>query len=62
MGYGSRALMLLRRYYRLEIPCVEEAERPAEAIEAVQESDLDLLEEVIGEQLSLGVCLLTIGE
>lgn len=48
MGYGSRALTLLKRYYRLEIPSVDEAERPAEAIEPVPEEEVDLLQEVIG--------------
>jgi hypothetical protein len=49
MGYGSRALDQLKRYFKLEIPSVEETERPQESIESIQAEELDLLEEVIGK-------------
>ncbi|KAF4525079.1 hypothetical protein B566_EDAN001993 [Ephemera danica] len=52
MGYGSRALDQLKKYFRFEIPSVEESERPQETIEPIPVEDLDLLEEVIGENLS----------
>jgi NADPH:quinone reductase-like Zn-dependent oxidoreductase len=48
MGYGSRALQLLKQYYNMEVPSVEEEERPQEAIESIGADDVGLLEEMIG--------------
>lgn len=48
MGYGSRALSLLKMYYEFLIPSLEEGQLPKETIDSIQEEDVDLLEERIG--------------
>jgi len=48
MGYGSRALSLLKMYYEFLIPNIEEGKLPKENIDSIQEEELDLLEERIG--------------
>lgn len=48
MGYGSRALSLLKMYYEFLIPSLEEGQLPKETINSIQEEDVDLLEERIG--------------
>jgi N-acetyltransferase 10 len=48
MGYGCRAIELLKQYYNLEIPNLDEDVRPSEAITSVESEDVGLLDEVIG--------------
>lgn len=48
MGYGSRALSLLKMYYEFLIPNLEEGQFPKENIDPIQEEEVDLLEERIG--------------
>ncbi|XP_001607707.1 RNA cytidine acetyltransferase [Nasonia vitripennis] len=65
MGYGSRALDLLRQYYQLCIPSLEaddvETEAQTEASQ-VQDSEVDLLEETIEPKSSLPPLLLKLSE
>lgn len=65
MGYGSRALDLLRQYYQLCIPSLEaddvESETKTEASQ-VQDSEVDLLEETIEPKSSLPPLLLKLSE
>lgn len=48
MGYGSRALSLLKMYYEFLIPNIDEGLLPKENIDSIQEEEVDLLEERIG--------------
>lgn len=49
MGYGRRALSLLKLYYEGNIPCLDDINSgPAESIESVNDTELGLLEERIG--------------
>lgn len=48
MGYGSRALSLLKMYYEFLIPNIDEGQLPKESIDSIQEDEVDLLEERIG--------------
>jgi N-acetyltransferase 10 len=48
MGYGSRALSLLKMYYEFLIPNIDERKFPKENIDSIQEEEVDLLEEKIG--------------
>jgi hypothetical protein len=57
MGYGSRALSLLKQYYELKIPSIEEEQLPQEHIESVADENVGLLEERIGDFiLTCSVC------
>lgn len=58
MGYGRRALQLLKMYYEGEIPCLNECKLPEENIEPVDDSELGLLEERIGKMVSLSSLLI----
>lgn len=48
MGYGSRAIALLKMYYEFLIPNIEEGKLPKENIESIEEDEVNLLEERIG--------------
>lgn len=48
MGYGSRALEILRQYYEFKIPSLDDDQLPLEAIESIPDEDLGLLEEHLG--------------
>jgi len=48
MGYGSRALSLLKMYYAFLIPNICEEQLPKENIVSIQEDKINLLEERIG--------------
>lgn len=48
MGYGSRALSLLKMYYEFLIPNIDEGQLPKENIVSIQEDEVELLEERIG--------------
>lgn len=52
MGYGTRALNLLKDYYELKITSLDESELPSEHIDSVQDEDVGLLEETIGNILN----------
>lgn len=50
MGYGKRALSLLKLYYEGSFPCLDEVSKlPEETIESVDDSELGLLEERVGK-------------
>lgn len=53
MGYGSRALALLKKYYEFKIPSIDEEQLPQEHIESVADENMGLLEETIGKFFSL---------
>uniref|UniRef100_A0A8D8M9L1 RNA cytidine acetyltransferase n=1 Tax=Cacopsylla melanoneura TaxID=428564 RepID=A0A8D8M9L1_9HEMI len=61
MGYGSRALSLLKLYYEGKIP-TEDCEPVEENIEAVEDEDVDLLEERIEPRKKLPPLLLKLSE
>lgn len=63
MGYGKRALELLKQYYELKLPSINE-EQPADTeIDPVQNNDdLGLLEESIEPRKSLPPLLLKLSE
>lgn len=53
MGYGSRALELLRQYYEFKIPNLneDESEEAVSEIAKVEDEEIEGLEEKIGELL-----------
>lgn len=63
MGYGKRALSLLKLYYQGEIPCMNENATPVdETIEGVDDDELGLLEERIEPRKNLPPLLLKLSE
>lgn len=48
MGYGSRALNLLKDYYDLKITSLDDDVSPNEQIQSLPEEEVGLLEETIG--------------
>lgn len=62
MGYGSRALQLLKQYYEMKIPNINEniAQEPVMEIKNVPDEAVDLLEESIGNLLCNDICLYSI--
>ena len=64
MGYGSKALQLLQRYYEMKVPNLmeEEETKVDEQIEAITEEDVGLLEEHIGPRKNLPPLLLKLSE
>ncbi|KAK9872107.1 hypothetical protein WA026_016151 [Henosepilachna vigintioctopunctata] len=63
MGYGSRALFLLKQYYELKMPSIDENIMDVqEEIENVDENELGLLEEQIKPRKSLPPLLLKLSE
>ncbi|XP_054263495.1 RNA cytidine acetyltransferase [Macrosteles quadrilineatus] len=62
MGYGTRALNLLKDYYELKITSLDESELPSEHIDSVQDEDVGLLEETIEPRKSLPPLLLKLSE
>jgi hypothetical protein len=61
MGYGSRALSLLKKYYEFKIPSIEEDQLPQEHIKSVEDEKVGLLEERIGKLFILTSSLRPIG-
>lgn len=53
MGYGSRALALLKKYYEFKIQSIDEEQLPQEHIESVADENVGLLEETIGKFFNL---------
>lgn len=64
MGYGSRALQLLKQYYEMKIPNINEnvAQEPVMEIKNVSDEAVDLLEESIEPRSSLPPLLLKLSE
>ncbi|KAJ8895005.1 hypothetical protein PR048_000314 [Dryococelus australis] len=62
MGYGSRALMLLKHYYELKIPCISEDNPPEDHIESISAEEVGLLEERIVPRKNLPPLLLKLSE
>lgn len=56
MGYGSRAISLLKMYYEFLIPNFDEGQFPKENINSIQEDEVHLLEERIGINYKHVVC------
>nr|CAD7440104.1 unnamed protein product [Timema bartmani] len=55
MGYGSRALALLKQYYEMKIPCIDEEKLPEDHIESISAEEVGLLEEhIVKHRLVLG--------
>jgi len=55
MGYGSRALQLLKQYYEMKIPNINEEsvmQEPVTEIKNVSDEAVGLLEETIGKMCS----------
>lgn len=59
MGYGSRALQLLKQYYEMKIPNINEsiAQEPVMEIKNVSDEAVNLLEESIGNLLLIFVSI-----
>ncbi|XP_012219686.1 RNA cytidine acetyltransferase [Linepithema humile] len=64
MGYGSRALQLLKQYYEMKIPNINEdvAQEPVTEIKNVPDEAVGLLEETIEPRSSLPPLLLKLNE
>ena len=63
MGYGSKALELLQKYYEMKMPSLDDYnEDRAADIEPVADSDVTLLEEQIGPRRNLPPLLLKLSE
>ncbi|XP_043271018.1 RNA cytidine acetyltransferase isoform X2 [Venturia canescens] len=64
MGYGSRAMELLRQYYEMKIPNLDEKsdEAASTEISRIADEHLDLLEETIEPRASLPPLLLKLTE
>ncbi|EZA60853.1 N-acetyltransferase [Ooceraea biroi] len=64
MGYGSRALQLLKQYYKMKIPNINEvvAQEPVTEIKNVSAEAVDLLQETIEPRSSLPPLLLKLSE
>lgn len=63
MGYGIRALSLLKKYYEFKIPCLDEDSLPVQdEIQTVEEDEVGLLEESIEPKRSLPPLLLKLNE
>lgn len=61
MGYGARALHLLKQYYEFKVPSLEE-DSVQEEIENVGEEEVGLLEECIEPRKKLPPLLLKLSE
>lgn len=63
MGYGTRALNLLRQYYEFKFPSIDEtADEANEEIDNVAEDEVGLLEEHIEPRKKLPPLLLKLSE
>ncbi|XP_022083616.1 RNA cytidine acetyltransferase-like isoform X2 [Acanthaster planci] len=62
MGYGSRALKLLQRYYEGQFPSLGENSSAPTELNTVQSEEVDLLEEVIGPRKNLPPLLSKLSE
>lgn len=62
MGYGTRALELLKRYYEGSMPCLDDDVQVEQEITPAPAEDLGLLEEAIEPRKSLPPLLLKLTE
>ncbi|RZB39566.1 N-acetyltransferase 10, partial [Asbolus verrucosus] len=62
MGYGAKALNLLKQYYEFKIPSIDEDVNVVEEISNVPDEELGLLEETIEPRKSLPPLLLKLNE
>ena len=64
MGYGSRALELLQRYYEMKVPNLSENDEleAEQVIDPINEEEVGLLEEQIGPRKNLPPLLLKLSE
>lgn len=62
MGYGKRALELLKKYYELKIPSIDEEQTISEEIENIPDEELGILEETIEPKKKLPPLLLKLSE
>eukprot|EP00095_Tigriopus_kingsejongensis_P007801 maker-scaffold370_size193435-snap-gene-0.44 protein:Tk07801 transcript:maker-scaffold370_size193435-snap-gene-0.44-mRNA-1 annotation:"n-acetyltransferase 10 isoform x1" len=62
MGYGSRAMEMLQKYYEMKIPNLDEAEAVQSRIKTVEKEDVSLLDEVIAPRDDLPPLLLKLSE
>ncbi|XP_046430108.1 RNA cytidine acetyltransferase [Neodiprion fabricii] len=63
MGYGTRALQLLKQYYEMKIPNIDEkVEEPITEISHVQVDEVSLLKETVEPRNSLPPLLLKLSE
>lgn len=63
MGYGARALFILKQYYEFKIPSLEEdAQLPKQEIDHVDDSTVGLLKESIEPRNALPPLLLKLSE
>ncbi|TRY75386.1 hypothetical protein TCAL_06345 [Tigriopus californicus] len=62
MGYGSRAMEMLQKYYKLKIMSLEENELVSEKIKTVEPEDVSLLNEAVGPRDDLPPLLLRLNE
>lgn len=62
MGYGSRALNLLKQYYEFKFPNVDETLDIVEQMENVADEEIGLLNECIEPRKSLPPLLLKLSE
>lgn len=63
MGYGARALDILKKYYEFKIPNLEEESKlPKQEIDNVDDSEVGLLEETIEPRKSLPPLLFKLNE
>ncbi|KAL1506351.1 hypothetical protein ABEB36_005734 [Hypothenemus hampei] len=62
MGYGSKALQLLKQYYEVKIPCLEEPILIPKEVETINQDTVGLLKETIEPKKSLPPLLLKLSE
>ncbi|XP_050303740.1 RNA cytidine acetyltransferase [Anthonomus grandis grandis] len=62
MGYGARALQLLKQYYEMKIPSLDEDGSTQEEIDTISEETVGLLEEIIEPRKSLPPLLQKLSE
>lgn len=63
MGYGIRALSLLKNYYEFKFPCLDDDSLPVqEEIRNIDDDEVNLLEESVEPKKSLPPLLLKLNE
>ncbi|XP_063910172.1 RNA cytidine acetyltransferase isoform X2 [Zophobas morio] len=62
MGYGAKALSILKQYYEFKIPSTDESEDTVEEISNVAEDEVGLLEETIEPRKNLPPLLLKLSD
>ena len=62
MGYGSRALELLQKYYEMKIPNIDEDITENNKIKSLEDEDVSLLEETLKARKNLPPLLLKLSQ